>query len=102
MEHGYLADAVFAASKITFATSAGCDSIATWLESTSYVFAPMRLAAKRCSSGCTVRSFLATMYQLGFDLHAGPFTFWGHRSAAGTRWGPQTIFCSCSADAPAT
>jgi hypothetical protein len=23
---------------------------------------PMRLATKRCSSGCTVRSFLATMY----------------------------------------
>src|SRR5258706_14895647 len=97
----YLADAVFAASKITFATSAGCDSIATWLESSSYVFAPMRLATKRSSSGCTVRSFLATMYQLGFDLQAVPSTFWVNRSATGTMWVAQTSFCSFSGKSPA-
>ena len=34
----------------------------------------MRLAAKRSSSGWTVRSFLATMYQLGFDLQTAPST----------------------------
>src|SRR5438067_7122238 len=35
--------------------------------------APIRFATKRSRSGCTVRSFLPTMYQLGFDLHAVPF-----------------------------
>ena len=35
----------------------------------------MRLARKRSQSGCMVRSFLATMYQLGFDFQAVPPTF---------------------------
>jgi hypothetical protein len=30
----------------------------------------MRLAMARSRSGCTVRSFLPTMYQLGFDFQA--------------------------------
>ena len=34
----------------------------------------MRFAAKRSSSGWTVRSFLPIMYQLGFDLQAVPST----------------------------
>jgi hypothetical protein len=40
----------------------------TWLLFVSTVDAPMRLATKRWRSGCTVRSALATMYQLGFDF----------------------------------
>src|ERR1700722_13202765 len=56
----------------------------------------LRLATKRSSSGCTVRSFLPTMYQLGFYLHAVPSSFWLKRSASGTPWIAQTGFCSCS------
>ena len=40
----------------------------------------MRFATKRSSSGCTVRSLVATRYQLGFDLQAVPSTFWLNRS----------------------
>jgi hypothetical protein len=32
----------------------------------------MRFAKKRCRSGSKARSFLPTMYQLGFDFHAVP------------------------------
>ncbi len=60
----------------------------------------MRFAAKRCSSGWTVRSALATMYQLGFDFHAVPSTFWEKRSAAGAACVAQTTFCSCSERSP--
>ena len=38
-------------------------SIGTWLLSTSVVVAAIRFATKRCSSGWTVRSLLAAMYQ---------------------------------------
>jgi len=31
-----------------------------------------RFAKKRCRSGSKARSFLHTMYQLGFDFHAVP------------------------------
>src|SRR5882724_9114128 len=61
----------------------------------------MRFATKRCSSGWTVRSFFATMYQLGFDLQAVPSTFWSKRSAAGAKWVAQTSFCSSSERSPA-
>src|SRR4029077_4879031 len=61
----------------------------------------MRFATKRSSSGCTVRSFLPTMYQLGFDFHAVPSTFWLNRSASGTPRVAQTSFCSCSGNSPA-
>ena len=63
--------------------------------------APIRFATKRCRSGCTVRSFFPTMYQLGFDLHAVPSSFWLNRSASGTPWVAQTSFCSCSGKSPA-
>lgn len=49
---------------------AGLESMATWLLAASTVVASMRFATKRCSPGCTVRSLMATMYQLGFDLQA--------------------------------
>src|SRR6266496_518089 len=71
---------------MTSITNLGWESIGTWLLSSSYVVAPMRLAAKRSSSGWTVRSFLATMYQLGFDLQAVPSIFWLNTSASGTLW----------------
>jgi hypothetical protein len=60
----------------------------------------MRLARKRSQSGWIVRSFLATMYQLGFDFEAVPATFASNRSGAGTVWVAQTSFLSCS-DKPA-
>src|SRR6266404_7783445 len=65
------------------------------------VVAFTRFATKRSSSGCTVRSFLPTMYQLGFDFHAVPSSFWLNRSASGTPWVAQTSFCSCSGRSPA-
>jgi hypothetical protein len=43
------------------------ESIATWRLTTSVVTAPIRLATNRSMSGLRVRSFLATMYQLGFE-----------------------------------
>jgi hypothetical protein len=59
-----------AAVRITSSTIFGCESIGTWLLSISYVVAHIRCAAKRCNSGWTVRSFLATMYRLGSDRHS--------------------------------
>ena len=46
-------------------------------------------------------SFLAMMYQLGFDLQAVPPTFASNRSGAGTHWVAQTSFFSCSDKSPA-
>jgi hypothetical protein len=66
-------------------TTSGWESMMTWLLFVSVVVAPMRFARKRWRSGCTVRSFLATMNQLGFDFQAWPSTFcccW-NKSAAG-------------------
>src|SRR5882672_9657504 len=57
----------FAAARITSITRLGFESIGTWLLATSVVVAPIRLATNRSMSGWTVRSFLATMYQLGFE-----------------------------------
>src|SRR6185437_11002653 len=54
--------------------------------------APIRFAAKRCNSGWTVRSFLATMYQLGFDFQAVPSSFWLNRSRTGAGWVAKTTF----------
>src|SRR5215467_3591965 len=57
-----------AAFRITSSTKSGWDSIGTWLLLVSKVFAPIRFATKRSKAGWIVRSLLATMYQLGFDL----------------------------------
>ena len=43
----------------------------------------MRLAKKRSRSGSTVRSFVPTMYQLGFDFQAVPPTFASNKSGLG-------------------
>ena len=50
-----------AAVRIASITRLGFESMGTWLLLTSYVLAPMRFAMKRCNSGRTVRSFVATM-----------------------------------------
>jgi hypothetical protein len=55
---------------MTAATSFGFESIGTWLVSNSVVFAFMRFAKKRSSSGAIARSFVATMYHDGFVFHA--------------------------------
>src|SRR5215470_11035045 len=72
-----------AAFRITSNTNSGWDNIGTWLLSVSKVVAPMRFATKRSNSGWIVRSFVATMYQLGFDFHAVPSTFCVNKSATG-------------------
>src|SRR5262245_6006348 len=61
----------------------------------------MRFATKRCSSGWTVRSSVATMYQLGLDRQATPSTFWLNRSGTGAAWVAHTSFCSASGKSPA-
>jgi len=63
--------------------------------------APMRFATKRCNSGCTVRSLVATMCQLGFDLQAVPSNFWVNKSAAGERGSPTRASAPLQADLPA-
>ncbi len=60
----------------------------------------MRLAKKRSRSGCTVWSFLPTMYQPGFDFQAVPPAFASNKSGLGTPWVAQTSFCSCSERSP--
>src|SRR6516225_11875699 len=72
-----------AAFRITSSTKSGWDNIGTWLLSVSKVVAPIRFATKRSNSGWIVRSFVATMYQLGFDLHAVPSTLCVNKSATG-------------------
>ena len=73
----------------------------TWLLATSVVVTRMRLARKRSQSSWIVRSFLATMYQLGFDFQAVRATFASNRSGAGTVWVAQTSFLSGSDKSPA-
>src|ERR1700733_3011830 len=82
-------------------TTAGWDSIGTWLLSTSVTVAPMRFETQRWRSGCTVWSFVARMYQLGFAFHGVLLIFccW-NRSATGGKWVAQTSFCSCSERSP--
>src|SRR4029077_3557555 len=73
--HGFfsycLTAATFAAASITRTTSAGCDTIARWLEGTSIVFAPTRLANMRSTSGGIASSLVATRYHEGCDFQAG-------------------------------
>ena len=64
-----------AAARITSITSSGRESIGTWLLSTSLMVAPMRFATNCWSSGGTVRSLVATMYQLGLVFQATPAAF---------------------------
>src|SRR4029077_7239023 len=63
--------ATVAADSISFTTSAGWETIARWPAGTSTVFAPIRLANMRSTSGGIASSLVATRYQLGSDFHAG-------------------------------
>src|SRR5271170_416688 len=95
-------DTDLAASRITSSTTLGWESMGTWLDATSVTLAPMRFAAKRSKSGWTVRSWVATMDQLGFDRHAMPPSyFWVNRSAAGAKWVDHTTPCSSGVRSPA-
>src|SRR3984885_322915 len=60
-----------AALTMSAATSPGCETIATWLDGTSTVVAPMRAANCRSASGGIASSLVATRYQDGSDLQAG-------------------------------
>jgi hypothetical protein len=51
-------------------TTFGRESIGTWLLATSVTVAPMRFETQRWRSGCTVWSFVANTYQVGFDFQA--------------------------------
>src|SRR5258706_8998342 len=62
---------LLAACSIRCATSRGCDTYTAWLPLTSTTVAPVRLDMARCASGGIILSLVVTMYQLGFDLHAG-------------------------------
>src|SRR5712692_11804820 len=58
-------------------TSCGWETIATWLDGTSTVVAPMRLANRRWASGGSAWSSAATRNQDGSDFQAGtPITSW--------------------------
>src|SRR6266581_6827624 len=52
-------------------TSCGWDTIATWLDGTSAVVAPIRAANWRSASGGMASSLAATRYQVGCDFQAG-------------------------------
>jgi hypothetical protein len=62
---------VSAAAVISCVTSAGRETMATWLAGTSMVVAPMRLANSRSASGGMAWSWVATRYQDGSDFQAG-------------------------------
>src|SRR5262249_33816722 len=70
----FLTDAVLAASMISFATSAGFTSIATWLVGTVMVFALIVLANLRSRSGLIIASLAATTYQEGLVFHEALLT----------------------------
>src|SRR5476649_1861955 len=59
------------AASMSATTSSGCDTIATWLDGTPTVVAPIRSANERSASGGMASSFSATMYQVGNDFQAG-------------------------------
>src|SRR5258706_3104323 len=60
---------------ITFATSAGCESIGTWLEGSVMVFAFIAFANFRSRSGGIIRSLEATTYHVGLVFHAALVSF---------------------------
>ena len=58
--------------------------MATWLDATSTVVAPMRLANRRSASGGIASSLAATRYQDGCDFQTGtPITSWRADAARG-------------------
>src|SRR5690349_21512335 len=69
--HAAVAAQASAADVISCVTSAGWETMATWLAGTSLVVAPMRLANRRSASGGMAWSWVATRYQDGSDFQAG-------------------------------
>src|SRR5580704_6501379 len=63
--------AACAAALMSCTTSCGWETIATWLDGTSTVVAPMRLANRRWASGGIASSFVATRNQVGSAFQAG-------------------------------
>src|ERR1700730_2624084 len=59
-----------AASSMTFATSAGCDNIATWLDGSTVALALICVAMLFSCSGSIMRSLLDTTYHAGFARQA--------------------------------
>src|SRR5207253_11346436 len=64
-------------------TSCGWETIATWLDGTSTVAAPMRLANRRWASGGSAWPSAATRYQDGRAFQAGMPTMHWKADAAG-------------------
>src|SRR5712671_5000934 len=60
-----------AAVLMSCTTSCGWETIATWLDGTSMVVAPIRLANRRWASGGSAWSSVATRYQDGSAFQAG-------------------------------
>src|SRR5712664_1995819 len=76
-----------AAARITLATSRGCDTITAWLApGTEVVFASIRWAIQRWSSGLMIPSASATTYQDGYSRHAGGPDLNGKRAASAGPW----------------
>src|SRR5690348_9186750 len=72
-----------AAARITLATSRGCDTITAWLApGTEVVFASIRSAIQRSSSGLMIPSASATTYQDGCSRHAAGPDLNGKRAAS--------------------
>src|SRR6266700_5696192 len=66
-----------AAVSMSCTTSCGWETIATWLDGTSTVVAPIRLANRRSASGGIAWSSAATRNQDGSAFQAGiPITSW--------------------------
>src|SRR5258706_12541037 len=76
MRKDQFAGAARAASMITCATSAGFESIGTWLVGSATVFFAFIAFANFLSRpGGVMRSLVATMYQLGFVFQAAFVSF---------------------------
>src|SRR5205823_6130270 len=60
-----------AAASTSSTTASGWETIATWLEGTSTVSAPIRSANIRSASGAIASSLAATRYHEWSDFHAG-------------------------------
>ena len=55
---------------MTFATSVGCDNIATWLDGSTVALALICVAMLFSCCGSIMRSLLATTYHAGFARQA--------------------------------
>src|ERR1700733_10146344 len=85
---------------MSWATSLGWETIATWLDGISTVVAPMRLANWRSASGGIASSFSATRNQDGCDFQAGtPITSSSVDAARGCCTAYMTRACTVSTSA---